>query len=239
MTSAEPARAVPRWLVAIAGIALVAGSALFVVYHEPIVGFFGDAKRVREWVDGFGPAAPIVIIFLTALQVIVAPIPGQVAGMAAGYLFGTGLGTLYTMLGLVIGSGAAMLLARRLGRPWVQRFVDPERLEHWDHVAQRWGPAVFFLAFFVPGLPDDLLCFVIGLSGLRLGQMLVLATIGRFPGMVGAAFLGANAGELPSWTWGVAIGGGLVVTAVLFFFGERVEKLSLALGNRLGRRGRD
>ncbi len=232
-----PERSARRWLLAVLGVAVLAAMVLAVVYREPIFGFFGDAEKVRAWVERFGVVAPVAAIALAAGLVIAAPIPNQFLGMATGYLFGVWFGTLYSMIGLVLGTAAAMAIARRLGRPWVERFVDPERLERWDRVAGRWGPIVFFVAFLVPGLPDDLLCFVIGLSRLHLGAMLALVTIGRLPGMMGACWVGANAGELPTWVWPVAIGGGVAVSALLFFFGDRVERFSLALGRKLGRRG--
>lgn len=236
MTVADE-RPASKWPIAVFGAVVLVTVVVLVVFRDEVFGFFGDPHRVRIWAARFGPGAPIAIIGITATQVIVAPIPGQFAGLAAGYLFGTWVGTAYTMVGLVLGTAAAMLIARRLGRPWVKRFVPEARLERWDRVTKRWGPPVFFAAFIIPGIPDDLLCFVIGLSRLPLGPMLLLVTIGRFPGMVGAAYLGANAGDLPVWVWPVAIAGGIAMSAVLFFFGDRLESLSLALGRRLGRKG--
>lgn len=230
-----PGRSAPSWLLALLGAAALAAIVLAALVRQPSFGFFGDPEKVRAWVAQFDTAAPLAAILLAAALVVLAPVPNQFVGMANGYLFGVGLGTLYSMIGLVLGTVAAMAIARRLGRPWVEKFVQRERLARWDRVTRRWGPIVFFVAFLVPGLPDDLLCFIIGLSRLQLGPMLGLVTIGRLPGMMGACWVGANAGEIPAWIWPVVIGGGVALSALLFFFGDRVERLSVSLGRRLGR----
>src|SRR5262249_47028886 len=50
------------------------------------------ADAIKEVFLGFGLAAPIFFIVLQVLQVAVIPIPGQVIGFVAGYVFGWKLG---------------------------------------------------------------------------------------------------------------------------------------------------
>ena len=57
----------------------------------------------------------------------------------------------------------------------------------------------FFLIYLIPGLPDDIVCFVVGLSQLDLRQMIVLAKLGRLPGVSISCRVGAHATELPPW----------------------------------------
>jgi len=171
------------------------------IWRRPLWALFGDQVRIQGWLLRFGPLAPLLSIGLNAAQVLVAPIPGQIVGLANGYLYGVWLGTLYSMLGLLVGTTLAMLLARRFGRPLVERLVARPRLERWDRIAARQGPWFFFLVFLIPGLPDDLVCFVIGLSALSLPRMIVLAMLGRLPGVWVSCWVGAHAGALPWWVW--------------------------------------
>jgi uncharacterized membrane protein YdjX (TVP38/TMEM64 family) len=71
---------------------------------------------LREW----GILAPLIFIGLQALQVIVAPIPGEVTGILAGYLFGEWLGFFYSTIGLTLGSVAAFGVGRWLGIHYVR-----------------------------------------------------------------------------------------------------------------------
>src|SRR5206468_9226443 len=63
---------------------------------------------LREW----GLLAPVVFIGLQGLQVVIAPIPGQLTAILGGYLFGQWAGLLYSTIGLTLGSVAAFGLGR-------------------------------------------------------------------------------------------------------------------------------
>ncbi len=197
------------------GIALLLGGALW-AWGGRLFLFFSDAERVRDWVAGFGSWGPLVSVALNVVQVLLAPLPGQFVGLLNGYLYGLWPGTLYSMVGLLLGTALAMGLARRFGRPLVERLVNPEQLARWDRLAGRRGPLFFFLVFLFPFVPDDVACFLVGLSPLPLLSMLVLAALGRLPGVFVSCWLGARATELPRWAW-LPLGGGAVALAWLFW----------------------
>jgi len=227
-----------RWIrgaLIVAFVILIGGMAYY--WRQPLWALFSDQERVRErvqeWVAGFGPWAPLVSVVLNAAQVLLAPIPGQFVGLMNGYLYGVWLGTLYSMIGLLIGTAVAMALGRWFGRPLVERLVDAQRLTHWDGVIRRRGPPFLFLVFLFPSLPDDLVCFLIGLSPLSIPRTLVLAMIGRLPGVFVSCWIGARAAELPWWAW-IPLGGGAVALAWLFWrFQARVEAGMVHLAQRL------
>ena len=146
MTQAEGRRRV--WLViAIATGLMIAIVSVLWTWNGPIRDPLGDQGRLRAWVARLGPLGPLATIGLSVLQVILAPIPGQFVGVMNGYLYGIAAGTLYTMVGLVLGTTAAMALARRYGRPLVERLVPEDQLTRWDGIADRQGPWFFFLIF--------------------------------------------------------------------------------------------
>lgn len=143
--------------------------------------FLFDAAAVRAFVGGFGTLAPVVLIVLQAVQVVVAPIPGQVLAAVAGYLFGPWWGTLYNMIGIVVGSTAAFWLSRRFGRSYVERMVADDAMETFDELVERHGVVSLFILFLIPGLPDDALCFVGGLTPIPLWKLVLIAAVGRAP----------------------------------------------------------
>jgi len=179
-----------------------------------------DREAVQAWVLALGPWGPLGSILLNAAQVLLAPIPGQIFGLMNGYLYGVARGTLYSWLGVQLGSALAMGLGRWLGRPLVARLVGPARLERWDCLARQQGPSFFLLVFLLPLLPDDLACFVIGLSPLSIPSMLLLAGVGRLPGLVVASWVGANATCPPAEVWAGLVGGALALT---YLFGRHRE----------------
>jgi uncharacterized membrane protein YdjX (TVP38/TMEM64 family) len=177
--------------------------------------FLFQQEAVTSFVTDFGPLAPITLIVLQIIQVVLAPIPGQVLAAVAGYLFGPWWGTLYNMIGIGIGSAVAFWLSRRYGRTYVERFIDDEAMGAFDGFVERHGLLSLFILFLVPGLPDDALCFLGGLTPIPLWKLVVVAIVGRAP----AFFLVNLAGHLVAVDAGVLAAGLLVVIGGLSLIG--------------------
>lgn len=213
-----------RWRTAGVVAAVLGLGAAGLRWGPALCRLLANRETVQRWVAGFGLWGPLASVLLNAAQVLLAPIPGQTVGVVNGYLYGVGWGTFYSLLGVELGSALAMGLARLFGRPLVERLVGAKRLARWDGIARRQGPAFFFLVFLLPFVPDDVVCFLIGLSPLSIPYMLLLAAVGRLPGLVVSSWVGANATELPWWGWG-AVGAGSAVLAILFWkYRERLER---------------
>ena len=151
-----------------------------------------DPAVVRTRIAQFGSLAPLAFVVLQTLQVILAPIPGQTLAGVGGYLFGTLWGTAYSMVGVVVGSAAVFVGSRRFGRPYVERVVDSAALARWDDFVGRTGVPGLFVLFLLPTFPDDVLCFVAGLTDVRLRTFLALVFVGRTPTFVAAAYAGTR-----------------------------------------------
>jgi uncharacterized membrane protein YdjX (TVP38/TMEM64 family) len=166
---------------------LAVGATVLLRRHAAVL---TDAGAARAYVRSFGVLAPLALIVLQALQVVLAPIPGQVLAAVAGYLFGPWWGTLYNMIGIGLGSTAAFWLSRRFGRAYVERMIDDDVLATFDTFVERRGLVSLFVLFLIPGLPDDALCFVGGLTPIPLRKLVVVAIVGRAPAFFLANVLG-------------------------------------------------
>ena len=162
--------------------ALLAVALAGMILFDHSIGTLTDPELIRETVAGFGIFAPVAFVALQVLQVLFAPIPGQVLAMAGGYVFGPVNGLLYSLVGATIGSAIAFALSRRYGRPTVERLIHPRTLATVDAFLEAHGRLAVFLVFLVPGLPDDALCFVCGLTPIPLRSLVVLSFVGRIPG---------------------------------------------------------
>ncbi|PSQ06374.1 TVP38/TMEM64 family protein [Halobacteriales archaeon QS_5_68_33] len=183
-----------------------------------------DPAWMRAELADLGALAPPAFVALQALQVVLAPVPGQVLGGIGGYLFGTLAGTLLSMVGVAVGSALVFLASDRFGRPYVERALDPTALSRWDGFVERHGAAGLFALFLLPAFPDDLLCFVAGLSELRLRGFLVIVLVGRTPTFVAASYAGTRLADgRPVAFAGVVIA--LAAVSVLVYLGrERVDR---------------
>ncbi len=220
-------------LILVAALLVVVGASGWTPLRE----LLSSPERLRAIVISWGWWGPLALIGLQVAQVVIAPLPGQVLGLVGGYVYGPWLGTLINMAGTLLGSGLAMWLARRFGRPLVQRFVSSQWLDRLDGLAVQRGAAVFFLIFLLPFLPDDAACFGAGLSPLPLKELLLLAAVGRLPGVFIPNWLGAHAADLSAIQWFAVVLLLIPLAAAFWRWKETIERWLLRLVERSPRRG--
>jgi uncharacterized membrane protein YdjX (TVP38/TMEM64 family) len=214
-----------RKLRLLAGLAIVTVVLGFAIYMlSPYWSVFTNPEQVQALVLAAGPWGPVVFIALQILQVFFAPIPGQITGLAGGYLFGAFWGTTYTMIGATIGFTLIFNLVRLLGRPIVEYFVSDAILAKFDYLIKAKGPFVFFLIFLLPAFPDDLICYIAGLTTIRIRTLILISILGRFPGYLVLSIAGAGAAQANVQLVAVVVSALMFVSGVAFWQRARLEK---------------
>lgn len=143
---------------------------------------FHDNQYMREKLVEWGPAAPLIFILLQALQVLIAPVPGEVSGILGGFVFGQWLGLVYSTIGLTVGSLGAFALGRWLGDAYVRNLVSEETWNKLGFIVEAEGAILCFVIYLIPGLPKDIVCYLFGLSPMPFWVFAVVSTLGRIPG---------------------------------------------------------
>ena len=161
--------------------------------YQFLVRLYVDKRFLKHTLREWGVLAPVIFIGLQALQVIIAPIPGELTGILGGYLFGQWVGLLYSTIGLTLGSVAAFAVGRWLGARYVQRLVSPEIWHKMDFIVEAEGAILCFIVFLIPGLPKDMICYLFGLSPMPFWVFTVVSTFGRIPGTWILSAQGAHA----------------------------------------------
>ena len=214
----------PNWVRYLVALLILAALIVpLILWRDPIRAVFMEPQRLTAAVRSTGAWARLAFIGLYVAQSIAAPIPGQALNFAAGYVFGLIPGILYSWLGLILGTTAALLLARYLGRPLVQRLVAPATLEKIDRLAENRGLIFFFLVFLIPGLPDDIACFAAGLTSLPLLALIMVSAIARLPSVVASVWLGTHAQQLAWQGWLILAGLTVALTLAAWRYGERIQ----------------
>ena len=153
-------------------------------------------EKVRDALDGFGAAGPLVFVAVSAL-LTPALFPGPLLAGAAGLLFGTALGTACAIVAATLGA----CLAFALGRWWAHDAVEElargriARLRAW--IGER-GFLAVLLARLAPGIPYSLVNYAAGLSPVALGTFAAATAIGVAPRAFAYAALGGNLDDLGS-----------------------------------------
>ncbi len=170
-----------------------------------------------------GADAEWIFILIQVLQVVFAPIPGQAAALAGGFIFGFWKGWFLTTLGLAIGSFIAMAGARILGFKLVRKIVPDSIIKQFDGVISEGGYMTFFMIFLLPALPDDAVCFLAGLTKLKLLPLSIVCLLGRAPGMLILSLVGAGFATGLTAAAYALFGVMMVISVVLWIFWEYVE----------------
>ena len=103
--------------------------ALVVIFRKPLWEFFKDREAIRTWIEGRGFWGPLAFIAMQIVQVVIFVIPGEVVQIAGGYAFGLWFGTLFSIVGIALGSVMNFYAGRLLGRPFVESLFEAEKIE--------------------------------------------------------------------------------------------------------------
>jgi len=200
-----------------------------VLYATGLLDLFLDRQRLLAFIDEHQRFAVVIFITLQALQVVAAPLPGEVTGFVGGLLFGPVWGVLFSTIGLTLGSWAAFLLARTLGRPLVERLVDRDTLRRYDYVMRHKGLFLAFLLFLIPGFPKDYLCYLLGLGHMSQRNFLLVSIPGR---LLGTILLTLGGSFVRDARWGaffLVVGVTLFALLLMMIYRKQLERLARRL----------
>lgn len=241
----QPARGGSTAYARLAALLLAAGLGLAALFWvaarlglfevvQDMVRRFASVEAIQEWVGQFGVTGPLAMVVLQVVQVVVAPIPGAATAVASGFLFGPWIGSLVSVTGITAGSVLAFLLARRFGRPLVERLVPTGSLERVDGFVRRRGATALFLFFLIPFLPDDAACLAAGLSPIPFRLFIVLVLVARTPSIVVGSLTGAGLIGLSPAAWVLVALGAIALTLLLARYEKRISERfwQLLNGNR-------
>ncbi len=165
-------------------------------------GIFKTPEEVRTFVLGYGHFSSLVYLALQVMQIIVFFIPGEIFQVAGGYIFGTLMGGVLSILGIIIGSSLTYLIAHGLGRKFVHKILSKnniwileklEALGEEEKDRKKLKGVVFFL-YLIPGIPKDILGYICGISQITFKSFVLYSTLGRFPALIVSLYFGEKLG---------------------------------------------
>jgi len=155
-----------------------------------------SANRVRDWVDGYGAAGPLVFIALSS-ALTVALFPGPLLSAASGLLFGTALGTPVSIVAATLGATLAFAIARGVGHGAVEELAGP-RLLGWQAWIERRGFVAVLYARIAPGVPYNFVNYAAGLTRVRARDFVGATALGVAPRAFAYTALGGSLSHLGS-----------------------------------------
>ena len=189
-----------RWaLVTAVLLVLLALTIWLVAADAAIIRFtvrlYQDKKFLKDTVRSWGWMAPLVFIAIQALQVIISPIPGEITGPVGGALFGTGLGLLYSTIGLTVGTLFCFWVGRKWGEPLVRPWLSEHHWNRMNFILEAEGAIICFIIYLIPGFPKDIVSYLFGISPMPFWLFAAVSTVARIPGTWVSSYFGAHVAE--------------------------------------------
>lgn len=150
--------------------------AIFVGMRDKL-GILGNRESFERFVTGFGVWAPAAVIAIIVFEVVLAPLPGFIPAISAGFIFGAFYGSVYTYTGNILGTFLVFWLSRRFGRIVVERLFGSEKLEKYEKLVACRENFLLFLYIF-PVFPIDVLSGAFGLSGISFKKFAAAVSVG-------------------------------------------------------------
>lgn len=205
---------------ALAGIILLFSSLPFLF---PQLRQLGSTQFIREFVLSFGIFSFIAYILLVVLSVPFI-IPSTPVILSGGYIFGTPLGMVLSMIGIILGSTLAFYLTRLGGKPLLKRLVDAHHIAHFKVISQKRRTTAAFISYALPIFPSDSVSLLLGLTSIHFGLFLFLVIAGHIPRLLIIISFGADLYQ--GLTWFTFLAFAIAAMFVLIaIFREKMKKV--------------
>lgn len=133
-----------------------------------------------------------VFMVLLLIASIPLPIPSTPIVLGGGYVYGTIVGSLLSLIGIVLGASVSFLLVRHFGRPLLEKMVDEHQIIHFNHVFKKRGAIAALISYAIPIFPSDAVSLVLGLTRISFGTFLGIVILGHIPRVLLINSLGGN-----------------------------------------------
>ena len=163
-------------------------------------------------IQSYGPFGLLVVMII---QTIIAPIPSE-----ALLIFSGAIGmkvfdiVFFGGTGLIIGSVLAFYIARKGGKPIIEKLLGKEWMLRVDKWVEKNGAKAIFLTRLIPIVPFDLISYIAGITRLEFKAYLLATVLGAFPRSLFLAVAGTSVKEVLTF-----IGVGLEVTFIVGIIG--------------------
>lgn len=188
----------------------------FALCASGLLGRINSVDALREYIEQAGSMAAVIYIIFCFLQVVLLPVPGSVAVAAGVAMFGPLKCIIFSFIGIVLGSVAAFAVGRWIGYKAVCWIAGKDDIDKWLNKIKGKDYLILSIMFLLPMFPDDILCFVAGLSSMTWPFFLIMIIITRALSVASTAY----SFELIPFTtwWGILIWAVLIALVALAFW---------------------
>lgn len=178
-----------RIIVTVAIVAAIAVAVLLIPNR------WDSLVALANWAES-APQYAWPLYLLSFVVSVILMFPGWIFMVAGGYLFGVTIGSLLAFMANMAGSVVAYYLAKTYARHWVEaRLAGSPRFRGFDEAVNRNGFSTILFARLAL-LPNNLLNYAGGLTGMSLRDFTLGTALGSLPILLTNVFVGASTVDL-------------------------------------------
>lgn len=155
-----------------------------------------DIDKIQAFVESFGIWGVLVFIIFAALRPFLF-IPSAITFVLGGVIFGTLLGSLVSLIGLLAGSSLCYLLASKFQGVF-SKFVGDKYIAKLEKIKEKDAIKTLFMMRVTPGFPIDPVSYGAGLTGINYYDFFLGTLLGIGPKVFLYTFLGDGIEDLVS-----------------------------------------
>lgn len=188
-----------------------------------------SVEKFRNYISSFGNNAIILFTLIQFLQVVVLPIPAFITVGAGVLLFGPLKGAIFSCVGIILGSIVAFYIGRIFGFKVAKWLVGESELNKGLKMIKGKDKIILTFMFLFPFFPDDILCFVAGITTMSSTFFLFMIVITRIISVFASSY-SINNSIIPYNTWWGLLLWALFISFTIFAMifickkGEKIEK---------------
>jgi len=138
-------------------------------------------ETTREFINQAGAFGPLAFILFSFLTYVVAPLSGIPIMFAGYYAFGNKV-VFYGTFAAYLSFFVNFLIARRYGRPLVEKLVGKEDIHKVNAMVKSYGLGTLFFLRVFQGAFHDFVSYAAGLTQMKFSSYIVVSTIAIIPG---------------------------------------------------------
>jgi uncharacterized membrane protein YdjX (TVP38/TMEM64 family) len=107
-----------------------------------------NPNMLKEVIRSYGNFSVLVFISMQVIQVVVFFIPGEFIQIAGGYIFGTFLGTMISLIGITLGSIIVYFISNNYGKPLIEKLILNKKVKFFRKILKAGSKRIVVFMFY-------------------------------------------------------------------------------------------
>ncbi|TFB21772.1 TVP38/TMEM64 family protein [Filobacillus milosensis] len=181
------------------------------------------ASDLEDWVNGFGVWAPIIILLVFSIRPFTL-VPLSIIAITTGLLFGAYMGTLYIVIGTVLGASTSFIALRYFREQASIDENENKNLYELKNDLEKNGFKSVLMIRLIPAMNFDLITYLCSKTHVSFWKFVGATSIGTIPGSFMFGFFGSSLLKLKPLNIGILLGIIIVIIVLGYVLKRQLDQ---------------